>query len=269
MKRSSMLWLAALALIAAAVSSARAGGTTAGGSVTVASTLDGKLVLPRRIRWLAFPKPAGGVVKQVDFLIDGKVRWVEHNAPYSFSDDGGYLVTSWLTPGSHRFTVRATTTSGRVGVDVVVARIAAAPDPPAALAGSWERTVAAPVPPDPAFPGDAVPAGKWTLEIDRRWVESRFPGTFNPATSPRTGAGNVLINDYTLRGRTLAFYGAVTTGLFNFHVATGGGWWCGPGGPKGTYSWSVSGDSLTLTPMPLDGCSQRGVVFAGTWERVK
>ena len=27
-----------------------------------------------------------------------------------------------------------------------------------------------------------------------------------------------------------------------------GGWWCNPGGPVANYTWSVSGNTLTLTP---------------------
>lgn len=107
------------------------------------------------------------------FLIDGKVRWIEHNPPYSYSDDGGYLVTSWLSAGRHRFTVQAKSSSGAKATETVVARIVAARDPPTELAGSWSRTIGTPVPPDPAYPGDAVPAGTWTFVFDRRLVRER------------------------------------------------------------------------------------------------
>jgi len=235
----------------------------------VKSTLDRKTVLPQRIHWLAFPSLPSTQVRQVEFLIDGKVRWVESRAPYTYSDDGGYLVTSWLSPGRHRFTVRATSWTGRRGIATVVARVIPAPSPDASLAGSWQRDVATPVPPGPSYPGDAVPAGTWTLTFDQRWIASRFPGTFDPATSPQTGAGNVLLDDYTPGANTLTLYGAVTTGPFNPRVAAGGGWWCGPGGPKATYSWSVSDNTLTLTPVAGDACSQRGGIYAGQWTRVR
>jgi hypothetical protein len=234
----------------------------------VTSTLDGKTVLPQRIHWLGFPKLPSTRVREVAFLVDGKVRWIEHGAPYSYSDDGGYLVTSWLKPGLHSFTVRATSTSGKKAVDTVTARVVSPPTLPSTLAGSWRRDIAEPVPPDPSYPGDAAPAGSWTLVFDQRWIESHFPGTFDPATSPKTGAGNVLLGDYTAGSSSFTLYGAVTTGPFNLHVAAGGGWWCGPGGPKATYSWSVSSDTLTLTPVGgRDACSQRGGVFAGDWTR--
>jgi hypothetical protein len=40
------------------------------------SSLDGKKVLPPRTRWIAYPKPASAQIEEVDFLIDGKVRWI-------------------------------------------------------------------------------------------------------------------------------------------------------------------------------------------------
>jgi hypothetical protein len=259
MLAGSALLLATVVLLAAAAP------TPAAQRFSVTSTLHGKKVLPHRIHWVArTSRPAS----EVKFLIDGKVGWIEHNPPFSYSDDGGYLVTSWLSPGRHRFTVKASSYTGAKTSENVVARVIAAPEPPAALAGSWSRNVPNPVPPDPAYPGDAVPAGTWTITFDRRWLEERFPGTFDPATSPQTGAGNILLDDYTAGPETLTIYGAVTTHPLNFKIAAGGGWWCAPGGPKGRYSWSVSGDSLTLTAAPSDGCSQRGGVLAGTWTRV-
>jgi len=79
---------------------------------TVVSTLDGRTVLPHRIRWHGLPTLAPANVKEVDFLIDGNVDWIEQHAPYSYSDDAGYLVTSWLSPGRHRFTVRVSAIDG-------------------------------------------------------------------------------------------------------------------------------------------------------------
>ena len=262
--RTQKLLGVSLLLMGVLVALAPAAATPAAEKFKVVSTLDGKKVLPHRIHWVA---RTSGVATEVKFLVDGKVSWIEHNPPFSYSDDGGYLVTSWLSPGRHRFTVKATSAKGGTASDTVVARVVAAPEPSAELAGSWRREVPRPVPPDPAYPGDAVPAGTWTLVIERRWIESHFPGTFDPATSPQTGAGNILIDDYTSGPQTLTTYGAVTTHPFNAKIATGGGWWCGPGGPKGTYAWSVSGDTLTLRTAPSDGCSQRGGVLAGQWTR--
>jgi hypothetical protein len=108
----------------------------------VTSTLDGRKVVPHRIRWLAFPKLNGGEVESVAFQIDGgESRWVEKDPPYTFEngEHEGYLVTSWLTPGEHRFTVRAVASDGRQSTDTVVARVRRAPEPHARLGGIWRR----------------------------------------------------------------------------------------------------------------------------------
>ena len=112
-KHISLVILAALALLALVTPAAA---TPAKKGFKVRTSLDGKTVLPHRIHWLGYPLLARDKIKEVAFLIDGKVRWIEDNPPYSYSEDGGYLVTSWLSPGLHRFTVRATSYTGAKGV---------------------------------------------------------------------------------------------------------------------------------------------------------
>jgi hypothetical protein len=139
------------------------------------SSIDGKRVLPQQIRWLAYPNVAPAQVAEVDYLIDGKLRWVEHNAPYNYASDDlrghlGYLFTSWLTPGQHRFTARVKTTSGRTATDEIRARVLPAPEPPAALAGTWTRDLTEQdrAKADPKYGRDNVPpAGRWKLVVDR------------------------------------------------------------------------------------------------------
>ncbi len=99
-------------LVAVASAAARSGAGDAEPFV-VGSTLDGKNVLPHRIRWVGRPKLPASQISKVEFIIDGKVRWVEQNPPYTYGDDSNWLVTSWLSPGRHRFTVRAKTRDGR------------------------------------------------------------------------------------------------------------------------------------------------------------
>ena len=118
---------AALALTPAAASS---GPSSEQARFLVTSSLDGKSVLPHGIAWLAYPSLARSKVARVDFLVDGgRVRWTERNPPYRYADDGGYLVTSWLTPGRHRFQVRATAKDGSVATNTVVARVSPADAP--------------------------------------------------------------------------------------------------------------------------------------------
>ncbi|MDX6414909.1 MAG: hypothetical protein QOH23_2319, partial [Gaiellaceae bacterium] len=46
--------------------------------------------------------------------------------------------------------------------------------------------------------------------------------------------------------------------------------WCYPDGPGATYNWSVTGDTLTLTPVRgHDACGVRGFIWGGEWTRVR
>ncbi len=262
--KASLAFAAALALL---VAIAPAAATPSKKAFKVRSTLDGKTVLPHRIHWIARPSAAA---REVQFLIDGKVRWIESRAPYSYSDDGGYLVTSWLAPGLHRFTVRATSVTGRRATHSVVARVVAEPDPPADLAGTWQRDVAAevPGPADPRCASDPVPAGRWTLVFERRWLETVFPGPFDPEKSKQTHFGYIIDTDWVSGPKTFQIAGSVTINVFTDEDPRGG-WWCLPGGPEATYSWSVNGDTLSLAPVGgVDRNEQRGAIFTGNWTRV-
>ena len=47
------------------------------------------------------------------------------------------------------------------------------------------------------------------------------------------------------------------------------GWWCWQDGPPADYTWSVTGDTLTLRPTGgHDACGVRGFVWGGQWMRV-
>jgi hypothetical protein len=162
--RTQVLLLVLLAAVVG-VSSALARGDPK--PFTVTSTLDGRAVLPLRIRWKALPQHVPlAQIREVDYLIDGRRAWVEHHPPYFYgSNEGSYgnwLVTSFLTPGVHIFTVRAVTRSGKTATDTLKARVLPAPSPPAKLAGAWTRMVTASDlkkgPPGP-------PAGRWTITI--------------------------------------------------------------------------------------------------------
>jgi hypothetical protein len=50
----------------------------------ITSTLDGKCVVPLQMHRLAYPNLPASKISRVDFLIDGKVRWTERNAPYGY-----------------------------------------------------------------------------------------------------------------------------------------------------------------------------------------
>jgi hypothetical protein len=135
-------WLAILVFLAfvAAVCSALARSDASTFAVT--SSLDGKTVLPVRSHWVAYPQldPSLGQVAEVDYFIDGFHSWTTRSAPWSFGDNGNWLVTTILTPGLHTFTVRAVVSPDKVAVDKVQARVVAPPSPPAGLTGNWSRS---------------------------------------------------------------------------------------------------------------------------------
>jgi hypothetical protein len=79
-------------------------------------------VLSGSVTWSA---TTSAPVAQVEFLIDGKTRWIEWVAPYVFGGDGGKLNASGLRPGTHTLTVRALDAKGRVATDSVTVKTSA------------------------------------------------------------------------------------------------------------------------------------------------
>ena len=245
---------------------------------TVRSTIDGMTVLPHHIHWLGRTNLKPSQIKEVDFLIDGRLAWVEHQAPYVYGSDEngrreGYLVTSWLSPGTHRFAVRAKARDGSTATDTVVARVLPAPAPPAALAGTWARTVDVSGAPKPGSPGNPtstiIAPGRWTITFEKRWVHDQAPGKFVFPKSNDDGTGFVFLDDYSATPTRINVTGEVIMHQFSDKLAEGG-WWCWPSGPPAAYSWSIDGDTLTLTPIGgHDACTVRGVVWSGQWTRVK
>jgi hypothetical protein len=204
----------------------------------VTSTLDGLTALPHRIHWQAFPRPSAGVT-QVDYLIDGKQLWVEHNSPYFYGDDGNYLVTSFLTPGAHTFAVRAVYASGHVGTDTVTATVPAASRPPTALAGAWKKFVGQNPDPGSCSPGPCPPAGYWRLVITSiGWqiYDTLGQGALYDVVYPSPGLAEIR------------------TGMATGHPNTDGNAWCNMGAgdrpagrPPVLVRWAVHGNLLSFT----------------------
>lgn len=249
-----------------------------GGTVKVTSSLDGKSALPHRSIWVAYASLPASKVASVEFLVDGKMRWTEHTAPFVYGGDDagknrGYLVTSWLSAGIHRFGVRVTATDGSTGIDAFEARVLPAPQPPAQLAGTWKRAVTstegAPKAGSSGNPTSTlVPPGTYQMTFERRWIRSNFPGRFSVPASNNTGRGWVMLSDFSASTSRIHVLGEVVFHPFDDHKAEGGSW-CLVNGPAADYSWSVSGDTLTLTPVGgRDACAIRGFIWAGTWTRV-
>jgi hypothetical protein len=282
-KRAAMAGPAALAAMIAVAASGCGGGDSpsqpaarpSASGLAVTSSLDRRRVLPHHVVWLAFPKMPATQVREVEFLIDGKTAWTEDLPPYVYAGDNdgadrGMLVTSFLRPGPHRFTVRVHTVDGRSAIDTVTARVAPSVAVPAALAGTWRRTLKHVVPADRnAVRGTQPnPAGTYTVTFDRRWIEDRYPGKFSAQNEICKGC--ILNDDYVPGPHTFGVWGSVIDSpSATWDGQPRGGWWCDPDGPPATYSWSVSGKTLTLTPQGgSDACRQRGSTWAGRWTRV-
>jgi hypothetical protein len=213
----------AVLLCLVAVSAAFGAGRS---SFVVHSTLDGKKALPHRIMWTADPRSAHSQVITVDFLIDGKQDWVEHATPFTYGGNGNYLVTSFLKPGLHTFTVKAINEKGQQASNSVKAKVSAAPAPPAKLAGTWK-----------AFRpggGGGPPAGYWRLTINSvgwRFIDTSRGGDSFDVTYPSPGV---------LR---------VGTGLMTGtnESIEGNGWCNEDAGKPAKYHWTIHSSSLAFT----------------------
>lgn len=246
---------------------------------TVSSSMDGTKVLPLRSHWLAETSLSPAQVDRVEFVIDGHVRWVERRAPYTYGadDDGknmGYLVTTWLRPGLHRFVVRAYDKAGDSRTDGVSARVVAAPAPPRELAGTWTRVQ----------PSTSKHFKGWRLTL---WLDRTGVWYFPVPPSGRTccAGGGGFVEQYEVRGHTLDVDVPVIMGVQDVvdgdcrgngcvHVTHDGrvylfsGSVCSFAGPFGSYRWSRSGSTLTVEPI-RDGCFGRTELIAGTWRRAR
>jgi hypothetical protein len=261
--RTLTIALLSCLIVAVAVAAAAAAGSQ---PFKVSSTLDGKSVLPHRIHWIGSTTLPQTQIAFVGFLIDDKIVWSGARIPNTFADDGGYLVTSWLTPGRHSFTFRVHAKDRRVADDTVVARVLPAPEPPAALAGTWKRTIDGTAAPSTR----PQPSGTYKLVFDRRWVQTRLPGAFDEATSQKTGNGLILDSDWTPGASSFHAQGNVIFKSPQRSDRENGQTWCDAGGPGADYTWSVAGSTLTLTPAGgKDACAVRGFIWTGTWTRVR
>ena len=146
-------------------------------------------------------------------------RWIEQHPPYGYADGDG-LVTTWLSPGTHRFEVRAIEKSGARSTDIVKGCVLPAPAPPAALTGSWRRDV------DTSslnnLPGIYNPSGTYRLTFDKRWMSALFPGRFVAGTGPNAsthnGHGWIIDAFGTYAASTITVAGAVNHDLYSTHI---------------------------------------------------
>jgi hypothetical protein len=226
--------------------------------------------VPTRIRWIAHPSVARSKLAQVDFLIDGTLRGVEHEPPYNYGSDDfhghlGWLVTSWLKPGVHRFTARARLKDGRTASDTVIARTTAAPLPPRDIAGvRWTRTVTAD---EIAAHHADIPAGKWELIFDRVGVWELDPIGTGVADHVVFAGDRVNVDAALWMIPYVHGHGTGSRKLNRYgHKDIGAGF--REDGPPASYRWSVKDGQLTLTAVD-DPSGTRRALWEGIWAQAQ
>ena len=234
-RRCAVAVAGAGAVAAAAIGSAFAASGTL--TFTVSSTLSDKRALPHRIQWLAKASLPPSKVREVDFLIDGRRAWVEHHAPYSYGYDGNYLVTSWMKPGRHTFTVEALAIDGRRATTSSRAQTSAPRPPPAALSGSWHQT-----------------SGTWTLTVNA--VGWRLLDTGH-------GQGALVDVAYLSPGLLEARGGIATRNQDPLENNP----WCDEPFQPVRYRWQVAAERLRLTLAGPRRCDGQSRVWGGVWTR--
>lgn len=105
--RRHLLSLATVALLAPVGAATPCGTPT----TAVTTSLDGLHTLTSHTKWTAYPSVFDAQVRNVQFLVDGKVVWQTTKAPYTY--EGASRWKAMLPAGQHRFTVTVTDTMGR------------------------------------------------------------------------------------------------------------------------------------------------------------
>ena len=249
------LWAVVIVVASLVASPASANRAASAPLFAVRSTLDGKAVLPQRIHWIAKPEHAPSKIKEVDFLIDGRLGWIEHTAPYVYANDGNWLVTSFLAPGKHRFTTRVIAAVGGKAVETVTARVLARTAPPVELAGRWQRTMTA-ADAQKATSSQPPPPGLWKIRISAKgWA----------MTDPQGGGG--LFDVAYLGPRTLQMRPTIEVPPFP-NPANGG--FCDSTDPLSRWKFTVAADrkSVVLDPIGHDPCGDRTAILQGTWTKI-
>jgi hypothetical protein len=220
--------------------SAPTAASTPGSLLTVTSSIADGTSLATPMTWVA--TVAGQLtapVDRVEFLIDGRLAWTEHNPPYFFNDDGNMLIPSVLDPGSHHLVIDVYTAAGPVATATATVTTSR-PVVPASLAG---KTF--------SHQPEGGPAWRYTFGAD----------------------GVIRFDDASGSGGTEAFIatpdGELTLyGPANWIVAEDRrGSFCD--GPEGitTMKWHMSGQDLTLSPMGLaDRCPDRATNLTGAYQ---
>ena len=241
--------------------------TDAAKPIRVTSSLDGKKVLPLRTRWLARANIPPPKIKEVDFLIDGKLRWIEHYRPYNYGSDDphghlGFLITTWLRPGHAPIHRPSSSVRGSSGHHIVAARVFRPRHRPPRWRERGPGTSPLKTSRRRRRERAPLPACGGSSSIRRR-LGARSPGI----GSNRAVRGN-LRRHQGVRAIQMAPFSDGRGGVTRFGHHGIGGTVCSYDGPFGSWTWSVSADQLTLTSVK-DPCGDRRAIWEGTWTHVQ
>ena len=226
-------------------------------------SIDDHAVLRRAVPWRVTVKLAeNDLVNEVDYLIDGKKRWVEQEEPFFFNDDHQLLAPWVLGDGNHVLAAHVVTLNGATTDVTARVRVPADVSTNTAIAGTYRRTVTKAdqqrvtpyrVPSKGAF-GEVPPTGRWTIHIQRN---GEIIGV-----DPNGDTANPFVEPYLLSGATMTMYGPAVWDQPNPDVPN---LFCEPERPS-DYSWQLSGATLTITAKQ-NVCAARDTVLVGTWTR--
>jgi hypothetical protein len=228
-------------------------------TVAIASSLEGKEVLPRHLRWVVTTSLPADQVQEVRFLIDGDMSWIDRMPPYMYGGDGGYLVTVWLT-GPNEFTAQVVDRNGSISSESVTARVPRLE--PVEPYGHYIRVTAAEL--GEPIQAEQLGLGKASLDIygvGEMWIGS----------PKRAYAFEYAIS---ANGKTLKVLAPIHKAPLGVdHTESGfhfDGDLCSPDGPFASYSLAQLGaargyyPSLRLTARN-DPCRKRRSLMEGIW----
>jgi len=232
--------------------------------LTASMSIADHAVLSQAVPWEVTVKLAeNDIVNEVDYLIDGKKRWVEEVPPFFFNDDDQLLAPWILGNGDHVLAAHVVTLNGATTDATARVRVRAGNSAHNAIVGTYRRTVTKAdqqrvtsyrVPSKGAF-GEISPTGTWTMHIQ--------PNGEIIGVDPDGDTAKPFVEPYRLSGATMTMYGAAVWDQPNPDEPN---LFCEPERPS-DYSWQLSGPKLTITGKQKV-CADRDIVFVGTWTRV-
>jgi hypothetical protein len=253
--RATVVALAFAAALGLCASPASAG-AQAPAAWGLSSTIVDGATLAAPVRWSAEPvgTPPGGL-DRIEFLVDGKVLWVEHHAPYDFNNDANYLYPYVFARGPHQLVARGVSATGeQVTATANVRMTQAPPKIPRALQATWKHRVSQAVIDHNSAPGDPpVPGGVFREKFGANGLSL--------VTPPKPVIGGYYAFSATARG-ALDLGGPV-----NWLTAQSGyEGICHGDQTFARYRWKIAHRVLTLTVV-RDPCRLRAAVLAGKWTR--